>query len=281
MSPRWTYLLLIVALVAGLPRLAAAERVKVAVVPGIAVNLDTARVDALSQELADALRTVLDIDTIGGLEARRRLPVAGLPPDCVATQACIADVAKRLEAQQLLFVVMVDIGAGNAIQVDTTWVDVAGGKTAPRPAIDIATLATARSQFADAAQQLLPEAPLRPRPAGPSLGRMSLEIPRHLSVPAYLAGGATVVGLGVGLGFGISARSKYKDCEISAGRGAPCSTSRKDSIRTTALVADAGWLIAIGGTITTAVLYATSGEASHLIVEPTPGGVAIAAAGAF
>src|SRR3954452_5022602 len=90
------------------PALAHADRIKVAVVPGIAVNLDAARVDALSQDLADALATELDIDAIGGLEVRRQLPPDGIPPDCVATPSCVADVAKRVSANQLLFVVMVD-----------------------------------------------------------------------------------------------------------------------------------------------------------------------------
>jgi hypothetical protein len=168
-----------------LPRVASADHVKVAVVPGIAVNLDAARVDVLSQDLAQALSTELEVDAVGGLEVRRLLPTAGLPADCVANQACVSDVARRLAAQQLLFVVMVDTGSGGAIQVDSTWVDPATHASAPRPAIDILT------------------------------------------------------------------------------------------------VADAGWLVALGGTITAAVLYGTSGEASHVIVEPTPGGVAVAAVGSF
>src|SRR5882757_4842761 len=96
-------LILLLLLAAALPSVAHAGRVKVAVVPSISVNLDAARVDALSQDLAEALRTELNIDAIGGLEVRRLLPPQGLPADCVANQACINDVAKRLGAQQLLF----------------------------------------------------------------------------------------------------------------------------------------------------------------------------------
>jgi hypothetical protein len=54
-----------------------------------------------------------------------------------------------------------------------------------------------------------------------------------------------------------------------------------DAIRRIALVADAGWVVAIGGTIATAILYATSGEASHVTVEPVPGGAAVTASGRF
>lgn len=265
----------------GAPRVARAGRIKVAVVPSIAVNLDAARVDALSQDLAEALRTELDIDSVGGLDVRRLLPSQGLPPDCVANQACVNDVARRLGAQQLLFVVMIDTGSGGAIQVDTTWVDAVAHLSAPRPAIDIAAIAGARSRFVSAARQLLPDAPVRPRPQATGIGKMSTPVPRHFTLPAYLTAGATVVGLGVGISFGLSARGKYSDCENMAKLGAICPSDRTGSIRTTALVADLGWFAALGATIATAVMYATSGEASHVIVEPTPGGAAVTAVGRF
>jgi hypothetical protein len=261
----------------------AGGHIKIAVVPSISVNLDAARVDALSQDLAEALHTELDVDAIGGLDVRRLLPPAGLPADCVANQACIDDVAKRLQAQQLLFVVMIDTGTGGAIQVDSTWVDAATHQSAPRPAIDIAAIASAKARFVAAAEQLLPDAPVRPKQktGGMGIGKMSPEVPRHLTLPSYITGAATVVGLGVGVGLGLSARSKYDTCEDSANRGTACTNTRKDTIRNTALIADVGWAVAIGGAVATAVLYATSGESSHLIVEPTPGGVGVAAVGRF
>src|SRR5207237_1279776 len=80
-----------------------------------------ARVDALSQDLADALASELEVDAIGGLEVRRQLPPDGLPPDCVANPKCTADVAARLGVSQLLFVVMVNSGTGGSVQVDPTW----------------------------------------------------------------------------------------------------------------------------------------------------------------
>jgi hypothetical protein len=264
-----------------LPRIASADHVKIAVVPGIAVNLDAARVDALSQDLAEALSTELDVEAIGGLEVRRRLPAEGLPADCVANQACITDVAKRLDVQQLLFVVMVDTGSGGAIQVDSTWVDPATHLTASRPAIDLVAIADAKARFVSAARQLLPDATVRPKPKAGGLGRMSTAVPRHFTLPTYLTAGATVVGLGVGVSLGIVTRGKYQDCEALAAIGPGCTRARKDSIRRTALVADVGWLVALGSTVTAAVLYATSGEASHLIVEPTPDGVTVGASGSF
>ncbi|HEX2688098.1 MAG TPA: hypothetical protein VHN14_15825 [Kofleriaceae bacterium] len=280
MMPLGLRLTLVVTLFA-LPRIASAGHGRVAVVPGIAVNLDAARVDALSQDLAEALSAELDIDAIGGLEVRRRLPITGLPPDCVASPACINDLAKRLDAQELLFVVMVDTGTGGAIQVDSTWVDPATHRSVPRPAIDIVTLRDAKSRFVSAAQKLLPDVPVRTKPNAGGIGRMSAPVPRHLTMATYLTAGAAAVGLGAGVTFGLVTRSKYKTCEDMASTGVGCTQSRKDAIRRIALVADAGWFVLFGGAVATAVVYATSGEASHVIVEPIPGGAAVTASGSF
>lgn len=254
--------------------------VKVAVIPSITVHLDAARADALAEELAVALHAELDVDAIGGVEVRRRLPAEGLAPDCIANPTCIADAARWLGVDQLLFVVMIDTGSGGVIQVDATWVDPQHHKSASRPAIDLAALGDARIRFAAAARQLLPDAPVRPRPP-PALGRMSEAVPRHFATASYVTAGATVAGLGLGLSLGLVTRGRYQDCEDGADRGMACSSGRKDAIRRLALIADAGWVVAIAGTVATAVLYATSGEASHIVVEPVPGGAMVTAAGRF
>src|SRR5262245_44579941 len=163
---------------------------KVAIVPGIAVNLDAARVDALGQDLADALNAELIVEAIGGLAVRRELPADGVAPDCVTTPSCVADVAKRLGADQLLFVVMVDSGSGGSIQIDSTWVDPASGKTSSRPPIDVADIATAKARFAAAAHQLLPDAPLRPKPKPDKLAGGQ---GRHVTTGAIVAGSVRVV----------------------------------------------------------------------------------------
>lgn len=274
-------MVLVVAL-ALLSRSASADppRVKIAVVPGIVVNLAAARVDALTQTLAEALQAELEVDAIGGVEVRRRLPPAGLPTDCVASEPCIADVARRLGAGQLLFVVLIDTGSSGAIQIDSTWVDPVAHRSGSRPAIDIATIGDARSRFAAVASQLLPDAPVRPRPQA-SLGRMSEPVPRHFTLPAYATAGATLVGLSVGVSLGFDARNRYSECTAQAHAGTACSQGQKDAIRRIDLAADAGWLVAIGGTVATAILYATSSETSHVIVEPVPGGAAVTASGRF
>jgi len=254
-------------------------RIKVAVVPSIAVNVDAARVDALGHDLADALAAELDVDAVGGLEVRRQLPVEGLPADCIAKPACTADVARRLGASQLLFVVVVDTGAGGAVQIDSTWIEPATGKSASRPAIDLAPGADPKSRFVAAARTLFPDAPVRPKPKGVD-GKMTVAVPRHYTTPAKITTGAAAVGLGVGIGFGLAARSLYNSCDTRPMAPAGCD-EKHDSIRTRALIADIGYAVAIGGAVATAVLYATSAKESRLVVEPTPQGVAVSARGSF
>ncbi len=281
MEPVKQTLIALVAVTLAVPGVAAADKLKVAVVPGIAVNLDAARVDALSQELATALEQELEIDAIGGLEVRRQLPPDGIPPDCVATPACVADVAQRVGAPQLLFVVMVDTGTGGAIQVDTTWIEPGTGKSASRPAIDIASLSDAHARFADAAKLLLPDAPVRPKPkTGGPIGTMAPAIPRHFTTPAKVTAAVSAVGFGIGIAMGLRARSKYNDCDE---KGFLCTDSERDSIRSTSIIADSGYAIGIGCAIATTVLFVTSAKESHLVVTPTPetGGGAVTYVGRF
>lgn len=269
----------IVSTVVAIPHVALAERVKVAVIPGIAVNLDAARVDALSQDLADSLQTELEVEAIGGLEVRRALPAEGIPPDCVATPACTLDVAKRVGASQLLFVVMVDTGTGGSIQVDTTWVEPGTGKSASRPAIDIASLGDAKNRFITAAPSLLPDAAVRPKPkTGGIGGTMAPAVPRHITTPAKVTSVVAVVGLGLGIGFGLKARSGYNACDEDR---FGCTDGDRDSIRNYGLLADASFLIGVGAAIATTVLYVTSGKEAHLVVEPSPQGAAVAVVGTF
>jgi hypothetical protein len=260
---------------------AADAPVKVAVVPGIAVNVDAARVDALGQDLASALSTELTVDAAGGLEVRRLLPVEGLPPDCIAKPACVADVAKRVGAAQLLFIVVVDTGAGGAVQIDSTWLDTATGKSAARPAIDLAPGSDPRSRFVAAAHSLLPDAPVRPKPKAGVGGKMTEVVPRHFTTTAKLTAGTAVVGVGIGIGFGLAARSKFNECDVQFPERRCDSGGYKDSLFRRTILADIGFAVGIAGAVATGVLYMTSGKESRLVVEPTAQGVAVSATGRF
>jgi hypothetical protein len=280
MSPVRALPLALVLLAGGGVAAADTAPVKVAVIPGIAVNVDSMRVDALGQDLADALTSELLVDAVGGIEVRRRLPIDGLPADCIAKPECVRDTARRVGASQLLFIVVVDTGAGGAIQIDSTWIEPGTGKASARPAIAIAPGTDPRSRFQSAARALLPDVQARPKPGGGVGGRMTPAVPRHYTFGAKVTTGITAIGLGLGLGFGLSARSQYNACNVEPIAPVGCD-EKHDSIRTRALIADIGYGVAIAGAITTVVLIATSGETPRLVVEPSREGVAVSAFGRF
>lgn len=251
---------------------ARADRLKAAVIPGVAINLDTSRVDAISQDLAEALSAELDVDVIGGLEVRRRLPQDGLPDECATTPSCAAETAELLGVNQLLFIVLVNTGAGGSIQMDTTWVDPGANLRVTRPALDLATIESAKERFAASAQKLLPDAPVRRKPTvsqAPSV-RFDRGEPRHFTALSLTTAGVTLAALGSGVGFGLSVRSRYQACDDET----PCKDGEKKSIRARAVIADVSFVVALAGAITTAVLYGTSAESPRVMVAPTvaPGG---------
>ena len=243
-------------------------------VPIAAVNLDSSRVDALSADLAEGLSLELEVDAIGGLDVRRNLR-PDLPADCATQPACAAEVAKATGAQQILFVALVDAGGTGSLQVDSTWVEPATGKTANRPSVSLTSTidADAKARFREAAEKFLPDATVRPKPrAGSGLsidGAFVDGKPRHLTTPAIVTGVGAIVGLGVGIGFGLYARNKYNTCESAS---AACTSSTKDTIRHTDLVADLGWVAAVGAAIATGVIFATSAESPHVIAAPAETG---------
>jgi hypothetical protein len=258
---------------------------RVAIIPGVAVNIGPTRVDALTQDLADALNAELVVDATGGLEVRREL-AADLPDGCVTQPACVQQVAKATGATQLLFVVMIDAG-GDAISVDMTWVDAATGKSIGRPPVSLTNTSDvdAKAKFQLAAKSLLPDLPLKPKPkqtvAGGIDGRVVAGTPRHVTLPAMITAGTTLVGLGMWIGFGLDARSKYNSCQAVA-MTTGCSQNTRDGIKHLDIGADVGWGLALASAIATGVLYATSGEATHLIVAPTEGtGASVLAIGRF
>ncbi|HEY5946746.1 MAG TPA: hypothetical protein VIV40_14685, partial [Kofleriaceae bacterium] len=100
----------------------------------------------------------------------------------------------------------------------------------------------------------------------------------HFTTPAKITAAIGVVGLGAGIAFGLTTRSRYNDCDANV---SACSDSDRSSIRTFGILADAGFLVAIGGAIATGVLYMQSAEEPHLIVSPTREGATVSAVGRF
>ncbi len=258
----------------------AAKLARIAVVPVAAVNIDTQRVDALAQDLAEGLNAELEVEAVGGLDVRRNLR-ADLPADCATLPSCAAEVAKAMGATQILFVVMVDASGTGSLQVDSTWVEPSTGKTGNRPSVSLSSMtdADAKVRFQENATKFLPDAKVRPKlklGGGSSLS-VSDAKPRHFTTPSLVTGGVTIVGLGVGIGFGLSARSKYNTCNAAV----TCSQSQRDSINHVDLIADIGYLAALGGAIATGLLFASSGEESHVIAAPMESGASVSYVGRF
>jgi hypothetical protein len=250
---------------------AAAERLKVAIVAGEAINLDDSTVDALGQDMAEALGKELDISIVGGLEVRRLLPEGGLPEECVVTPSCTAEIARTLKVDEILFLVLIKNGATGAIQIDTTWVAPSTGKRGTRPAITLATGDSNSTRFAASALKLLPDAPVRPMPVnGPSV-QVGRGRPRHFTVPSLITAGVTVAALGTGIGFAVSTRSRYTACDEDGF----CKEGEKKTIRARGIVADVSFVVALAGAITTAVLYGTSAESPRVMVSPSKDGATV------
>lgn len=251
----------------------AARPVRVGVVVELAVNVEAARADAIGAALADALNRELRVDAFGGGDVARQLPPEGLPEECIGKPACVRDVGARLDAEQLLFLVLVSVG--DDVQVDASWVEIASERVTARPRVILPSDASAVSVFANHARQYLPDAPLRrtetviirERPVVAPTG------PAHeMTVPAWIALGTGVVALGTGAVLGVQTRGEYKDCERAQDPG--CTADQRDAIARRALYTDVAFGVAAAAAITTVVLYFTS-DAGEVGVAPAPGGGAV------
>jgi hypothetical protein len=256
-----------------LPQVAAAETPpRVAVIPQLAVNVDERRVQALGEELAETLHHRLVVDAIGGIDVARRLPEDGLPDDCLVQPKCVADLGVRLDADQLIFVVLVQVGQD--IQIDATWVDVASGRSVARPRLVLAAEARAGTVFGEAATRLLPDAEVRSRTVVVQTGRG----PRRMTTPAWITGGVGALFLATSVGLAISTRSTYQRCEDSQA----CSQSELDGMERRALFADLSFGVALGAGVATGVLWWLSGDGENAIgVTPTADGAGVTWGGRF
>ncbi|WP_428265924.1 hypothetical protein [Haliangium sp.] len=232
------------------------QRVGIAV--GTAVNLADDEADELAAELGHALEAELGVVATAGAEARRRLPEGGLPEACAADDDCRRDLGHRLDADELLILVIVRVGPRT--QIDSTWVDVATGKVASRPAIVLDGDSSPDERFTDAARTLLPHlapaAEVAPAPStSPAVGPMRDPAPRRLGTPGWIALGVSGAALIGGASFGFLTMSAYGDCEDSG----TCNGSDKDAIRRNGLIADGLTITAVAAGTTALILYLTSG----------------------
>jgi hypothetical protein len=274
---RTAIVLLAIVVVSGFgARTAGAAPHRVGVIPSMEVNVDARRAEALTGTLADALRDKLVVDSIGGADVTRRMPDGGLPEDCIAQAACIQQLGARLEVDQLLFLVIVQVG--HTIQIDSTWADVATGKTIPRPSVKLDDDARAAKVFGDAAIKLLPDEPLRPSKTlvireggGPPV------TPRRLTPITYATGGVAIAALGGAIVVGAMTKSAFDNCNDPAHA---CTSDQISSVHTKGLVADGLGVLGIGAAVATTFLYLRSGGET-IAVTPTAGGAAVTFGGQF
>jgi hypothetical protein len=253
------------------------EDIRVAVVVELTVNVTAERSEALGAALADALHRELEVDAVGGGDVSRRLPERGVPDECVATPGCVADLAKRLDVEEILFLAVVQVGPD--IHIDSSWVNVATGEVLSRPRVELLADARAGEVFSAAATRLLPHARKRPLatvivPGGPTGPQ------RKFTRGVWIATGVALAATGGAIPLGLSARARYRTCESQM-----CTQGDRDEIGRRALYADLLIGTAVAATATAVVLYlrsapdeeakekpAASGAKPAISVAPTPGG---------
>jgi hypothetical protein len=274
---RRLYLALITAacaalLVLLLPRAALADKgPRVGVVVSVQVNIKKEEAQQISQALGRALRARLVVDVMAGPEAFRRLPADGVSESCVADEGCIKDTAQRLGADELLFLVAVRMG--NRIQVDSTWVDPANGRSASRPKVVMVKLDEAEARFSDAASLILPDASVRATQQngdegggeGPQARAFLIRTtPRHMTAPVWIGLGTTAAMGAAWLPFFLVSRHDYNELQDTCVPKGDCKTNAaysdiKDKISRNSTTADILGFGAIGVGIVTGILWWNSG----------------------
>ncbi len=255
---------------------------RVGIVVSLTVNVSRDDANQISDDLADALEKELYVDVISGAETERRLPTGGLDEECIAKPACLKDLGARLEAQQLLMLVVLKVG--EALQIDTTWVDANSNKTIPRDAIRLEGGTERELVFRRAAPGLLPGVARRPPELveGPPKGEdgdTTVEVvatPERDLTPVFAAGGVGAALLIGGVVAGVSASADQSALEDDMCDRMVCDPSRVDAMETKALVADllyTGALVSAGVAVVLFVLTGDEAAEPSVEVAPTRDGV--------
>jgi hypothetical protein len=285
---------------------------RVGVVVAVHVNMSEEDAQALGDQIGAGLRDALVIDVVAGAQAARRLPPAGVGELCVARPECVKDTAQRLDADQLLFLVVVRLG--KRVQVEPTWTDATGTQSASRDTVVLDAGVSARETFAGAATRLLPDIAARPKTAPPGAagtapagggtgepagtpqsagtgGELTGVAPapaprRRVHLGTWIAGGVAVAALAGGIGFGLAANSARNDLEEEGcGDTKRCDDSRIDSLEHKMLAADVFYAtaaVAAGTAVFIQLRWGGRAEPAPLSLAPTSdGGAALLVRGAF
>jgi hypothetical protein len=279
-------LVIVSSVVVGVPISAHAEEraPRVAVVNALTVNVEAEEGIALTARLGAALRSELVVDVIAGAEAHRRLPDGQVPDGCITRPECIADIAVRLGADQVLFLVVVRLG--DRLQIDPTWSDSTGQRTVGREAVVIDDPGEWDAKFASAAQGLLPDASKRQ-----SLKPQVILVPqpaptgRIITRGVWIAGGVGAAALVGAVSFTIATDRADDRLQINRCDVQPCDPSLVDSLKRRALIADLFIAATIGAGATAGVLYFLSSKDDEYRLEVSaatlPAGGALMVKGSF
>jgi hypothetical protein len=251
------------------PGAAAQSPQRIGVVVTTAVNMDEDEVDDMAAALGQALEQSLGVVVTAGAETRRRFPTGGLPDGCVAEAACRADLGERLDADELLMLVVARVGS--RLQIDATWIDVPSGKLASRPAVVLEGDTDRGDVFRDAARTLLPHLQPVPtlseiRPATPAPLAEARPRPerrrRHMTGGTWLATGIGVAALGGSLGLGYRNRDTYQQLQSGAlcGDDSTCFADESQSLRRDSWIADGLAGLGVVAGVTALILYLGSDE---------------------
>ncbi len=267
---------------------------RVGVVVTVQVNVSDVEATLLAERLGDALQDRLLVDVIAGRDVTRRLADMQMPEDCVAQPACIKKVGKRLDADQLIFLVIVRVG--KQFQIDPTWAEVATGRTLAREAISLDEAeALPERVFRPRVQKLLPNARLRKEASTTFIiGGPGEPEGRHMTNAVWVAGGIGAAALLGGTIFGLEAMSTNSSLKDDGCDRMPCTdgNSRADRLETQMTYADVmfGTALVAGGVA--AYFYFTSAkpgkpaeqgapEPAPVDVSAIPGGVYMNVRGHF
>jgi hypothetical protein len=272
---------------------AAAESVRrVGIVVTTLVNVSDERARELASTLGEVLHERLVVDVIAGAETERRLPPGGVPAGCVADDDCRQDLGRRLDAEELLLLVVV--GAGPRLKVDPTWVHVASGKITSRPAIEIAPDADVRALLGTAAPTLLPHMPAREQRRGPDVvvvnaGGGAGQGGRRLAPATLVAAGVSAGALIGASVFALSSQRKFESLEEDDCRRLPCDKREIDSLRRDTILADVFFGVALVAAGTAVTMYllddgeppAARTDQPSVTVGPGPGALGLSLGGVF
>lgn len=272
---------------------ARADTRRVGIVVTVKVNVTAEAATALAGELGEVIRSERPVDVLAGVDVDRRLPAEGVAPNCHAVESCRQDLARRLDADELLMLVIVDVGGKT--RIDATWVNIATGKVVTRPAITLTKTSDRRAVFRQAVPRLLPHI-AKKKPDG---GSKIVVVPvgkeerggRRFTRGTWIATGIAVAAGIAGGVFAISAQGKFSSLEDDNCRVDVCEPARIDSLDSHALAADVLLGVSLASAVTAAVLYIRSdpGPASEqppvtrppVSLVPLPGGVAVNVGGRF